>query len=246
MLAQPPDIGLVTSQTGTMDTALLTGTDTNRLTVLHIADTIRLRILQSDEGDDQVALSLRGESFVLRGHILEEGIVVELDFVATLLESNTEHLLALDRLRHIAGVDLNHIIGTLALVLQNLDSLGGVVGSNHTVAHLTFQQFGRCGVAGIAQGYEVTIARHTVGPTGSGIGTGDGRGVQILHIVHKINLLQGVAQGQTDSCTCGAHMLERGSSGQTGSCLQFLHQLPGIKGIEEIDVARTAVDHFDG
>ena len=149
MLAQPPDVGLVTCQTGAVDTALLTGTDTDGLTVLHVADRVRLRILQGDQGDDQVALGLRGEGLVLRRDVLEEGIVVELDLIAALLEGDAEHLLALDGLWHVAGVYLNHIIGALALVLQYLNGLRGVVRGNHTVAHLALQQLSRCGVAGV-------------------------------------------------------------------------------------------------
>ena len=36
-------------------------------------------------------------------------------------------------------------------------------------------------------------------------------------------------------------MLEGGSAGHTGSCLQFLDQLPGVQGIHKVDVAGTAV-----
>ena len=38
MLAEPPDVGLVASQTGTVDTALLSCSDTDGLAVLHVAD----------------------------------------------------------------------------------------------------------------------------------------------------------------------------------------------------------------
>ena len=40
VLAQPPDVGLVTSQTGTVDAALLTSTDTDGLSVLHVANAV--------------------------------------------------------------------------------------------------------------------------------------------------------------------------------------------------------------
>ena len=40
MLAQPPNISLVASQTGTVDTALLTSTDTDGLAVLDVADRV--------------------------------------------------------------------------------------------------------------------------------------------------------------------------------------------------------------
>ena len=149
MLAQPPYIGFVASQTGAMDTALLTGTDADGLTVLHVADGVRLCVFQRDEGDDQVALGLRGKGLVLCGDVLEEGIVVELDLVAALFEGDAEDLLALDGLRHVVRVNLDHIISSLAFVLQDLDGLGGIVGGNHTVRNLALQNLGGHSVAGI-------------------------------------------------------------------------------------------------
>ena len=39
-------------------------------------------------------------------------------------------------------------------------------------------------------------------------------------------------------------MLEGGSAGHTGSCLQFPDQLPGIQRIHKVDVAGAAVQDF--
>ena len=117
MLAQPPDISLVTSQTCAVDTALLTSSDTNGLTVLYIAYRVTLSVLQGDKGDNQVALSLWSKGLVLSRHILEECIVVELDLVAALLEGDAEYLLALDWLRYVCRINLDYVICTLALVL---------------------------------------------------------------------------------------------------------------------------------
>ena len=246
MLAQPPDIGFVTSQTGAVDTALLTGTDTDSLSVLHIAYRVRLSVLQGDEGDNQVALGLCCKSLVLGGNVLKQCRVVEFNLIASLFESDTKHLFALDGLRLIAGINLNHIISTLTLILQNLDCLRSIVGSNHTVAHLTLQNL-RCGsVASVRQGYEVTIRRHTVGTTGTGISAGNRTLVQSLNVIHEIDVLQRVRQRQSNGSTGRTHVLERSSSWQTCCSLQLLHQLPGIEGIQEIDVARTTVNHFDG
>ena len=52
ILTQPPDVGLVTSQAGTVDTTLLTGSDANSLTVLNVAYAVALGVLKSDEGDN--------------------------------------------------------------------------------------------------------------------------------------------------------------------------------------------------
>ena len=149
VLAQPPDIGLVACQTSTVNTALLTSSDTDGLTVLHVADGVRLRIFQSDEGDDQVALGLWSEGLVLCGDVLEEGIVIELDLIAALFEGDAEHLFALDGLRHVCRINLNHIISALAFFLQDLDGLRGIVGGDHTVRNLTLQDLGCSSVTGI-------------------------------------------------------------------------------------------------
>ena len=246
MLAQPPDISLVTCQAGAVDTALLTSTDTNSLTVLDIANRVRLRIFQCNQGDNQVALSLCGEGLVLGGDVLKQSRVIQFDFVTSLFESHTKALLTFNGLGLVGRVNLDDVVSTLALVFQNLDGLSGKVGSNHTIAYLTLQEQGGSSIAGVAQRYKVAIARHTVGTTCSGISTGNSALVQSLHIIHEINLLQGVAQRKTYSSTCRADMLERGSSGQTSSLFQLLYQLPGVQCIKEVDVAWASVNHFDG
>ena len=58
VLAQPPFVSLASCQSGAVDAALLTGSDTDGLSVLDVADRVALRIFQRDESDDQVALSL--------------------------------------------------------------------------------------------------------------------------------------------------------------------------------------------
>ena len=171
MLAQPPDISLVSCQTGTVDTTLLTSTDTDGLSVLDIADRVTLCIFQGDECNDQVALGISGEHLVLSGDVLEQCGVIQFDLITSLLEGDAEHLLALHGLRNIVGVDLNHIIGSLALLSENLQSLFGITRSNHTVGNLTLQQRGGNCITGIRQSNEVTIGAHTVGTTGTSIGT---------------------------------------------------------------------------
>ena len=208
MLAQPPDISLVASQTGTVDTALLSCTNTDSLSVLHVAYRVTLCVLQGDEGDNQVALSLWRECLVLGRHILEKCIVVELDLVTSLLEGDAEYLLTLNRLRHIGRINLDDVVGALTLVLQDLDSLWGEVGCYHTIAYLALQQLGCCSVAGIRECHKVTIARHAVCATGTCISTGNRTLVESLYIIHEVDLLECIAQGQTNGGTCRTHVLE--------------------------------------
>ena len=96
MLAQPPDVGLVASQTGAMDAALLSGTNADGLSVLDVAYRVRLGVLQRDKCNNQVALGLGRERLVLGGDILKQGRVVQLAFVASLFEGPANALLGLD------------------------------------------------------------------------------------------------------------------------------------------------------
>jgi PAS domain-containing protein len=83
-----------------------------------------------------------------------------------------------------------------------------------------------------------------VSATGTSIGTSQWRELK-LDIINEVNLLQCVAQRQADSCTGRRNVFETSGSRHSCSSLEFLDQLPGIEGIQEVDVARTAVDHFD-
>ena len=100
-------------------------------------------------------------------------------------------------------------------------------------------------MAGVAQSYKVAIARHAVGTTGTCISTSDGALIKVLHVIYKVDLLQCVAQRQTNCSTGRANVLERSCCRQTGSSLQLLNKLPGIESVEEIDISRTTVDDFD-
>ena len=245
MLAQPPDVSLVARETSAMDAALLTSADAYRLSVLHVAYRVALRIFQCYQRYDEVATRLLAECLVLCGDVLEESGVVQTYLVASLFKGDAEALLRLHRCRNIVRVYLYHVISALALLTQYLQRLLGKVGSNHAVAHLTLQQRSHSSVAGVAQRNEVAIRTHAVGTAGTGIGTCYRREFH-LHVVHEVNLLQRVAQGQTYCSASRRHMLERCCCGQTCGSLQFLHQLPRVQRVKEIDVARTAVKDFDG
>ena len=138
MLAQPPYICLVASQACAVNTALLTSTDANGLTILDIANGITLGILEGYKRDDKVALGLVAECLVGGGDIIEEGGIVKAYLIAALLKGYSKHLLALYWVGHIVRVYLYHIICALALGLEYIESLRGIVGGNHSVAYLTF------------------------------------------------------------------------------------------------------------
>ena len=245
MLAQPPDVGLVAGKTGAMNTALLSGTDADGLTVLDIAHGIALGVFQGDQTDDEVALGLVGKCLVLCGDMLKQGRVVELHLVASLFKGDAEHLLAFNGGRHIVRVDLDDIIGALALVVQYLQGLGGIVGCNDAIAHLTLDECGRGCIAGVAQCHKVAVAAHAVGATGTGIGASQGRKLD-LHIVNEIYLLQGVAQWKSYGSTGWRYMLETGCCGETRGGFEFLDKLPAVERVKEVDITGASVQDLDG
>ena len=243
-LAQPPLVCLGTCKAGTVDTALLTGTDTDSLTILYVAYRVTLSILQGDERDNQIALSLRSESLVLGRNILEESWIIELHLVASLFEGNTEYLLALDRSWHVVRINLDDAVGTLALLLQHLDSLRSIARSNNAVTYLTLDEEGSSLIAYIAQGNKVTVRAHAVCTTSTNISASQRRKFEI-YVIAEVNLLQCVAQWQADGSTGRRNVFETSGSRHSCSSLQFLDQLPRIESIQEVDVAWSAVDNFD-
>ena len=115
VLTKPPDVGLITCQTGAMNTALLAGTNTNGLTILNIAHAIALGVFQSNQGNYQVTTSLLGKGLVLCGDILKQSMICKIYLVATLFEGDTEAVLALDGSGSVLGIYLDNIVCTLAL-----------------------------------------------------------------------------------------------------------------------------------
>ena len=244
ILAEPPDVGLAASQTRAMDTALLTSSDADGLTVLDVADAVALRIFEGDEGNDKVATGSLREILVDGRDVLEESWVVQLHFISSLLESYAKHLFAFNRSRNIVRVNLNDIVGPLAFFAKNLQGFLRIAGSNDAVAHLALDDEGSRLVASITQGNEVTIAAHTVGTTGAGVGTGN-RTEGHLDVIHKIDAGQSLAQRQTDSSSCRGDVLETGCCRKTCSGFQFLHQLPAVQRVKEVDVARPSTEYFN-
>ena len=78
-----------------MNTGLLSCTDAYRLTVLNIADGIRLGVFQSYHCDGKVADRL-GRKLPVLSHDIREHIGAYFELVASLLEGNAVHVLMLD------------------------------------------------------------------------------------------------------------------------------------------------------
>ena len=149
--------------------ALLTGTDTDSLTILHVAYRVTLGIFQGDERDDQVALSLCSEVLVLGRDILEESWIIELHLVASLLEGNTEYLLVLDRSWHVVWINLDDAVGTLRFSFNTLIASGVKPGAITPSLTSRLMRRAVASCAYIAQGNKVTVRAHAVCTTSTNI-----------------------------------------------------------------------------
>ena len=245
VLAQPPDVGLVTGQAGAVDAALLPGANADGLTVLDVADGVALGVLERDEGDAQVTLGLLGKRLVASGDILEEVVARKVDLVAPLLEGDAVDLLVLDGGGAIVGVDADDVVRALALLAQDGQRLVREARRDDAVAHFALDEQGRRLVARVAQGDEVAVRRHAVRPARAGAGRSDGR-QGLRDVVDEINFAQRVAQRQAHGGTGGRDVLERRGRGEARGCLQLADQLPAVQGVEEVNVAGPAVQYFDG
>ena len=237
-------IGLITGETCAVHSGLLSGTDTDGLTVLCIRYGVGLRVLDGDEGDGHVETRLLGELLV-RTHDVCEGILGHLVLVASLLEGHTEYLLVLDRIRAVARVDLDDIVVSLLLRLQDLERFLRVAWGNDAIRHFAVDDAcGRC-ITGIRQGDEVAVRRHTIDTTCSRIRTGQRRLVESLDVVYEAGLLQLVGKLPSDRGTGRRNVLEGCGGDHAGGFLEIGNQLPAVQCVEEVDIARTAIQNLD-
>ena len=163
MLPQQPVIRLLPCQTRAVDAALLTRADANRLTVLGVADGIRLRVFEHNQRHNQVALGIRRQ-VVIRGHEVVQQILINHKFIAPLLERDAEHLLVLNGRGTVGRVNLNNIVIALLLHFQQRQRLVGVARGDDAVGHLALEVTGRVGIApGFLPGHREKTGRQSVG-----------------------------------------------------------------------------------
>ncbi len=146
--------------------------------------------------------------------------------------------------RHVIRIDLHHVVGALALGLQNLQRLVGVARRDDAVGHLTRQIAGHIGVAHVGQRRPVAVGAQAVGAAGANVGAGDGRELALLF--HEVHGAVGLGEGMAHSGPSRGHMLEGSGRRQPRGLLQLLHKLPGVEGVEEVDEAGLAVQHLNG
>ena len=131
-----------------MNSGLLTCSDSNRLSTLGIAYRVRLGILEGNHSDGKVNLCLLGKVLILSYDVVEE-IIINLEFISTLLEGNSENLLPLKRCGNIRRINLDHIVVTILLGRQNLECFRSISRSNNTIRYFSLNNQCGCFITGI-------------------------------------------------------------------------------------------------
>ena len=225
-----------------MDTGLLSCANTDCLTILDIAYGVGLGIFQRNQRDQQVSLILFRNLLVV-GDYIGQHLFVDLEEVVTLFKCNTEHLFPLQVCRTVCRVDLDDVISTLALGFQNLQSLRLIARCNDTVRNFTLDHLCSGNIADIRQRNKITVRRHTVCASCSCICTSQRR--QLAQVVYEIDLLQRIRKRCANCCAGRRYVLEGRCCAHTGSLFQLRHQLPAVESIQQVDIARLAVQHSD-
>ena len=164
--------------------------------------------------------------------------------VVALLKGDAEDVLALLLGRDVVRVHGDDVVVPLLLGLQNLQGLGGVIRGDDAVGDLVFQVTGGVSVADIAEGRPVAVGAEAVRPPGPDVGAGHGGKVGVG--LHEEGLAVLRRQGQAQGRPGGGNVLEAGGGGQARGLPQLPHQLPGVEGVQEVDVPRAAVQHPEG
>lgn len=238
MESHPPVVGLVTGESSAMNSGLLASTEANNLAIICVAHGVALSVLKSNGGNGQIASrALWERSSVFRGYDCAEVLGGDLDIVAVLLEVNAVDGAGLGSRRVVFGVDLKNKISATLLLLEDLKSGILVARSNNTIGDLLGDDAGSRNVNNIAESDHIAKAAHAIGSSSTSVSLGEARLINTLDVMDKVDLLLVLGEGQADGSTGGRDVLEAGSSRLAKSLLELLDQRPGVKGVEEINIA---------
>ena len=149
MLAQEPDVCLVAGKACAVDSRLLSRADADGLSVLCVAHGVRLCVFERDKRQDEVALCVFGQCFVLRRDVLHEHGLIDFQLVAALLECYSKHIFIFLFGGLVALVDFYDVVGALPLGFKYLERLVGVTRRDNAVGNLTLDKPCRLHVANV-------------------------------------------------------------------------------------------------
>ncbi len=225
-----------------MNTGLLTCSDTDSLTVLNVANTVGLGVLQGDKGNYQVALFVLGNILIVGNDTVKQ-TVGNVQLVSSLLERHAVDLLPLDLRRCVAVVDPDNVVSTLSLAFENFQSLRFIAGSDNAVRYLALYHLSGGYVAYVRKSDKVTVGGHSVRASRSCISAG--KGGKLAQIVHPVYLFQRVGKRKSHSRTRRGNVLKGSRRAKSRSLFKLLNKLPAVESVQQVDVAGLSVQHLD-
>mmetsp|Transcript_17965 Transcript_17965/g.24704 ORF Transcript_17965/g.24704 Transcript_17965/m.24704 type:complete len:577 (-) Transcript_17965:277-2007(-) len=240
VLPQPPDRHLPAGQLHTVHAALLARAHAHHLPRAGEAHAVALRVLERDRGQQQVPPGVLRQG--ARPHVLQV-LLGQHHGVARLHEAHAQHLAVLLGGGHVGGVALQHDELAALLPAQDLQRGRLVARGDDPVADLPLEHQRGGLVDHVRDGHEVAEAAHGVGVARAQVGRGQRRGLDLANVVGH-HLVGGQRHGQAGAG--GRDVLEGGGGRLAEALLELHHQLPGVGGVQQVDVARRAVDGAEG
>jgi len=135
--------------------------------------------------------------------------------------------------------------GVLATLLlgEDLKSLLLVAGGNDAVRDLAGDDLGGGDIDLVRERNPVAKGRHAVSTTCTGVCGRNRAQLLVLEIIDHVDLLLGGRKRHGDRGTGRAHVLERRVRCEACGRVELLHQLPRVKCVQQVDVARRAVQN---
>ena len=127
----------------------------------------------------------------------------------------------------------------LLLTLEDRERFGGIGGRDDAVGDFALDDVRGHLVARVGQGDPVAEGGHSVRPSGARIGAGERRIVKALDVVHKARLFERGRELLPDRRRRGRDVLEAGRRHHARRLFELLDELPGIEGVQEIDIPRV-------
>ena len=154
-------------------------------------------------------------NFFVLSHYIWEEIIIDLQFISSLLKGNTKYILVFCRCRNIIRIDLDHIVITFLFLCKNLQCFRFISRCDHSIRHFSLDQSCRINIADIRKRNKITEWRHTVCASCTCISTCKRR--KFSKIIYPVNFCKSFIQWQSDCSTCRWHML-KGSCCRKSGC----------------------------
>ena len=135
-LAKEPVVCLLSCKSCTMYTWLLSCTNTDSLSIFYETYRVGLCIFQDDQRNLHITFCFLCKLFILC-HNIGKHCIIDLKLLTALLKSYTKYFFVFQRSRYKVLIDLDHIVVSFFLLLQDLQCFLCVSRCNNTVRYLS-------------------------------------------------------------------------------------------------------------